>query len=73
MSISKTQARQAKEAAKTELADLPCVAGIGICKVGDDYAVKVNLTATLPADITPPDRIEGVPIVFEVVGEIRKR
>jgi hypothetical protein len=73
MTISIDQARQAKEIAKTELARLPGVVGIGIGKVGVDYAVKVNLREALPADVGVPDRIAGVRVVVEVVGEIRKQ
>jgi hypothetical protein len=73
MTISIEQARQAKEAAKTQLVELPGIVGIGIGKVGADYAVKVNLRAALPANAGAPDRIAGVPVIFEVVGEIRKR
>ena len=73
MTISIEQARQAKEAAKTQLAKLPGIVGIGIGKVGADYAVKINLRAALPQHIDVPNRIAGVPVVFEVVGEIRKQ
>ena len=73
MTISIDQARQAKERAKTELASVPGIVGIGIGKVGADYAVKVNLRAALPDRAGVPERIAGVPVVLEVVGEIRKR
>ena len=54
-------------------AKLPGIVGIGIGKVGADYAVKVNLREALPGSVGVPDRIAGVPVIFEVVGEIRKR
>lgn len=73
MTVTIIQARQAKKIAKAELANRPGVVGIGICKVGVDYAVKVNLSASLPENASVPDRIAGVPVVCEVVGEIRKR
>ena len=73
MAVSITQARSAKQAAKTALAGLPGVVGIGVTKQGDDYAVKVNLQAALPAGVRVPPRIAGVPVCVEVVGPIRKR
>ena len=73
MTISIEKARLAKERAKAELANLPGIVGIGIGKVGADYAVKVNLRAALPSGAGVPERIAGVPVVLEVVGEIRKR
>ncbi len=73
MTITIVQARQAKQIAKTTLSELPEVVGIGISKVGVDYAVKVNLRVALPQNAGVPDQIAGVPVVCEVVGEIRKR
>ena len=49
MPISIEEARAAKEAAKTELAGVPGVVGIGLTKLGDDYALKIKLRAALPA------------------------
>lgn len=73
MAITLEQARAAKESAKTLLASLPGVVGVGITKIGDDYALKVNLGAPLPAGVSAPERIEDVPVRVEVVGTIRKR
>lgn len=73
MPISIEQARAAKDAAKQLLADVPGVVGIGLTKVGEDYALKVNLKAELPEGVAVPARIAGVPVRAEVVGEIRKR
>lgn len=73
MPISLEQARAAKESAKALLAHLPGVVGIGITKVGEDYALKVNLRAPLPAGVTAPERIGDVPVRVEVVGTITKR
>ena len=49
MAITLEQARAAKESAKALLAALPGVVGVGITKIGEDYALKVNLRAPLPA------------------------
>lgn len=73
MAVTREQARAAKDAAKTELAEVPGVVGIGLTKVGRDYALKVNLRAALPGGVRVPSRIAGVPVQVEVVGEIRKR
>jgi hypothetical protein len=73
MSISLEQARAAKKSAKALLAALPGVVGVGITKVGEDYALKVNLRAVLPAGMAVPDRIDDVPVRVEVVGRITRR
>ena len=73
MPISLEQARAAKESAKVLLTALPGVVGVGITKVGEDYALKVNLRAPLPAGVSVPERIGGVPVKVEVVGRITRR
>ena len=73
MAITLEQARSAKESAKTLLAALPGVVGVGITKIGDDYALKVNLAAELPKGVSCPKHIGDVPICVEVVGKITKR
>ena len=73
MPITIDQARAAKAKAKTELAGVPGVMGIGLTKIGDDYALKINLREALPSDVRLPESIEGVPVQAEVVGPIRKR
>jgi len=73
MPISLEQARAAKASAKAVLAALPGVVGAGITKVGEDYALKVNLREPLPAGMSAPERIGDVPVLVEVVGRITKR
>jgi hypothetical protein len=73
MPISLEQARAAKESAKVLLTALPGVVGVGITKVGEDYALKVNLRAPLPAGMSVPERIGDVPVKVEVVGRIARR
>lgn len=73
MPISLEQARAAKESAKVLLAALPGVVGVGITKVGKDYALKVNLREPLPAGVSAPERIGDVPVKVEVVGRISRR
>lgn len=73
MRITIDQARAAKDVAKTELAGVPGVVGIGLTKVGDDYALKINLREPLPGNVHVPPSIAGVPVRVEVVGSIRKQ
>jgi hypothetical protein len=73
MPVSLEQARAAKEAAKAILASLPGVVGVGITRIGEDYALKVNLREPLPADVSAPTRIGDVLVRVEIVGRITKR
>jgi hypothetical protein len=73
MPVSLEQARAAKESAKALLADLPGVVGVGITKIGEDYALKVNLREPLPAHVSAPTRIGNVRVRVEIVGRIVKR
>jgi hypothetical protein len=67
------QARAAKAAALRRCEKLDTVVGVGLTRVGGDYAVKINLRAPLPQGTELPADIDGVPIVVEVVGPVRKR
>ena len=73
MGISIDQARDAKESAKRVLAGVPGIVGVGLTKIGDDYAVKVNVREELPKGVSVPKQIAGVPVHVEVVGTVRKR
>ena len=64
------QARAAKDKAKQLFASN---VGVGVTRLGDGYAVKVNLRTPLPENESVPTSIDGVPVKFEVVGEIRKQ
>ena len=64
-------ARTAKEHAKKSLAGLVGLAGIGLTRKGVGYAVKVNLSTN--DSVSVPDEIDGVPVVVELVGKIKKR
>ncbi len=66
------EARAAKEKALATLIKNHPRAGFGITRVGDGYAVKVNLPEPLPPNVKLPETIDGVPIKVEVVGTIRK-
>jgi hypothetical protein len=71
--ISIEKARAAKSAAKQLLAKLLGDVAIGITRIGDDYALKVNLPAPPPDSVVLPKDVDGVPIRFEVTGTISKR
>jgi hypothetical protein len=65
------QARAAKAKAVATLAALP-LASVGITRIGPGYGLKVNLSENVAAGAVP-EHLDGVPIMTEVVGEIRKR
>lgn len=66
-------ARAAKEHAKKALAKVPGVVGIGLTKINDQYALKVNLEAELPKTVRAPLDVDGVPVTYAVTGPIRPR
>jgi len=67
--ISLDQARAAKAAALHLFAKLDVV-GVGITRVQNEYAVKVNLNEPPPVGTELPSTIEGVPVRFEITGKI---
>lgn len=69
--VSLEQARAVKTKAKRELGPGFQVVGVGLTKVSGCPAVKVNL-AQPPSGTAMPKQIDGVPLVFEVVGRIRR-
>lgn len=71
--ISIEQARIAKEGIANRLSESANVVGIGLTRVGDDYAVKVNLREEPSAENPIPTEVDGVTIVCEVVGPLGKR
>jgi hypothetical protein len=68
-SITIDAARAAKAHAKQRLAGVPGMVGLGLTRQGDGYALKVNLQA--PVKTALPKEVDGVPLVFEVVGTIK--
>ena len=72
MPVTLERAQAAKQAARLRLAHLSGIVGIGITRVGEDYAVKINLRDAHDAGAVPPE-IDGVPVRVEVVGSIRAR
>jgi hypothetical protein len=46
--------------------------GIGLTRLGDGYALKVNLDSETPAVAgRPPEKLAGVPVIWDIVGRIR--
>lgn len=72
-SISLAQAQAAKRSALHFFEGRGISAGVGITRVGGEYAVKVNLTAPVAAGVKIPTDIDGVRLKVEVTGTIRAR
>lgn len=72
MSTTLEAARAAKTKLRERLDGVQELRGIGLTKVGDGYAVKVNLAGQSPG-LHIEDEIDGVPIIVEVVGNIHPR
>ncbi|WP_029356349.1 hypothetical protein [Bosea sp. 117] len=49
------------------------LAGIGISLVDGRTAVKVNLGSAPAKELDLPKTVDGVPVIYEVVGKIRAR
>lgn len=71
--VTLDQARAAKASAMKLFERLGMNVAVGITRVGDNYAVKVNVGEPPPADVKIPTEVDGVPIKFEVTGTIRPR
>ena len=67
------QARAVKAQAVRTVRRIVSDAAVGLTRVGGGYGLKVNLTQPLKAGEQLPARIEGVPMITETVGKIRKR
>jgi hypothetical protein len=71
--INLHQARAAKASVLKAFRRLPNLSGVGITKVGDGYAVKINLREPMPKGTQLPGEVDGVPVTIEVTGTLRKR
>ena len=67
------QARAAKQRAWDLFAPLAEVVGVGLTRIGDGYAVKVNVRQAPPEGVVLPEDVDEVPVCIEVVGHVRKR
>jgi hypothetical protein len=71
--VTLDEAKAAKALALKQFRKLAHVVGIGITKVRDDYAVKVNLSRQPSRGNKIPTHIGRVPVQIEVTGEIKAR
>jgi hypothetical protein len=67
------EARAAKARAKELFGRFGVVNGVGLTRLGNRYAVKVNFETEPRADASLPREISGVPVVIQVVGRIHKQ
>jgi hypothetical protein len=70
MQTSLDEARRVKSRAGNAARGQASVVGVGLTKLGDAYAVKINLGAPVPTSAKLPTEIDGVRIIYEVVGQI---
>lgn len=76
MQTTLEQARKSKSKAIALVSACAAVSvvGVGLTKIGDSYAVKVNLgECTMPPEQLPeqlPTSVDGVKVVYEVVGPV---
>ena len=71
--VTLERARTAKGPALEQFSKLGNVVGVGITRVGNDYVVKVNLSAPLAPGVVAPTQIAGVPVRVEVTGSLSPR
>lgn len=71
--VTLEQARAAKQTVHRIFTRFGTVVGVGITRVHEGYAVKVNVSRPLPPEADVPSEVDGVPICVEVVGVIRSR
>lgn len=71
--ISLEQAQAAKKAALRRFKTLGSVTGVGITRVGGEYAVKINLREPIEPGVKLPAEIDGVPLRVEITGTITAR
>lgn len=67
------QVRAAKVKARKLFRQYGTIAGIGITRLGGQYCLKVNLKEPPTSKRSLPRKIDGVPVVVQVVGTIRKQ
>jgi hypothetical protein len=73
MSPQLNAARGAKEKAKQIFSQFGTVKGIGLTKMGERYAVKINFESEPHDRDRMPREVEGVPVVVQITGPLRKQ
>lgn len=68
--VSLDEARAAKAPALEQFRKLVDVVGVGITRVRNDYAVKINVRKLPAHGIKLPTHIGRVPVRIEVIGSI---
>jgi len=71
MGVTLDQARAVKKKVAALAGEVAEVVGVGLTGHAGSFAVKVNLLAAAGKKL--PEEVDGVPIVYEVVGTIRAR
>ncbi len=67
--ITMEQAEAARDRFKNEFWNTNAVNGLGITKENDDFALSVYCVDHIPD--TLPKEIDGVKLIYRIVGEIR--
>ncbi len=70
--VSIDRVRAVKSGLKQNLGKSVDVVGIGVTRRQGHYVLKVNI-GKMPKDRELPSEVDGVPVEFEVVGQIRPR
>lgn len=71
--VSRRAARAEKARAAEVFAQIGMVVGIGITRVTSGYGLKVNLRDEPEPGVSVPQDVNGVPVVVEITGPLRKR
>jgi hypothetical protein len=71
--VTLERAQAAKKTAQRLFETVDSVVGVGITRLGGQYAVKVNLSGPVAPGTELPTEIDGVPVRVEVTGTIRPR
>lgn len=71
--VTLERAQAAKSVALRRFKDVAHVVGVGITRVGGEYAVKINLSEPVDPDVELPTEIDGVAVRVELTGPVRPR
>lgn len=74
MKATLSEARAARPRAREIFSQLVGEVAIGLTRLpNESYALKVNLSEAPADEASLPNEVDGVPIICEVVGRIRKQ